>query len=36
VKRGVAVRAIFHYAKGPAPFGGQVNGLAPDRQSYGS
>jgi predicted enzyme related to lactoylglutathione lyase len=36
VKRGVAVSAIFHYANGPAPFGGQVNGLAPDRQSYGS
>lgn len=36
VRRGVAVSDIFHYAAGPAPFGGQVSGVAPDRMSYGS
>jgi catechol 2,3-dioxygenase-like lactoylglutathione lyase family enzyme len=34
--RGVEVSGVFHYAKGPAPFGGRVSGLAPDRLSYGS
>ena len=36
VRRGVAVTEIFHYGSGPGPFGGQVSGVAPDRQSYGS
>src|SRR5215208_2748442 len=36
VRRGVQVSEIFHFAKGPAPFGGFVGGLAPDHQSYGS
>lgn len=36
LRRGVAVSEVFHFAKGPAPFGGQVSGIAPDRQSYGS
>jgi catechol 2,3-dioxygenase-like lactoylglutathione lyase family enzyme len=36
IRRGVQVSEIFHFAAGPAPFGGQVGGLAPDRQSYGS
>jgi catechol 2,3-dioxygenase-like lactoylglutathione lyase family enzyme len=36
VRRGVKVSEIFHYAAGPAPFGGQISGIAPDRQSYGS
>lgn len=36
VRRGVEVGEIFHYAAGPAPFGGQVSGLAPDHLSYGS
>src|SRR5918999_129053 len=36
IKRGAQVSEIFHFAAGPAPFGGQVGGLAPDRQSYGS
>jgi hypothetical protein len=30
------VTEVFHYAASPAPFGGQVSGPAPDRQSYGS
>lgn len=34
--RGVEVGEVFHYARGPAPFGGQVSGRAPDDQSYGS
>ncbi len=34
--RGVAVGEIFHFAAGPGPFGGQVSGIAPERQSYGS
>ena len=36
VRRGVEVSEIFHFAKGPAPFGGFVGGPAPDHQSYGS
>lgn len=36
VRRGVVVGEVFHYAEGPAPFGGQVAGLAPGRLSYGS
>jgi predicted enzyme related to lactoylglutathione lyase len=36
VRRGVEVSEIFHFAAGPAPFGGPVGGLAPNRQSYGS
>jgi predicted enzyme related to lactoylglutathione lyase len=36
VARGVEVSEVFHYAAGPAPFGGGVKGLAPDRASYGS
>jgi predicted enzyme related to lactoylglutathione lyase len=36
IRRGVEVSAIFHFASGPGPFGGQVIGVAPDRQSYGS
>lgn len=36
VRRGVEVSEIFHYAAGPAPFGGRVSGIAPDHQSYGS
>ncbi len=35
-RRGVEVSEIFHFAAGPGPFGGQVGGLAPERQSYGS
>jgi predicted enzyme related to lactoylglutathione lyase len=36
VRRGVKVSEVFHYAAGPAPFGGQVSGIAPDHLSYGS
>ncbi len=36
VRRGVQVSEIFHFAAGPGPFGGQVSGIAPDHQSYGS
>jgi hypothetical protein len=36
VGRGVKASEIFHYAAGPAPFGGQVSGIAPDHLSYGS
>jgi catechol 2,3-dioxygenase-like lactoylglutathione lyase family enzyme len=36
VRRGVEVSEVFHFAKGPGPFGGVVGGLAPDHQSYGS
>jgi len=36
VRRGVEVSEVFHFAKGPGPFGGVVGGLAPNRQSYGS
>jgi catechol 2,3-dioxygenase-like lactoylglutathione lyase family enzyme len=36
VRRGVEVSEVFHYAAGPAPFGGQVSGIAPDHLSYGS
>jgi catechol 2,3-dioxygenase-like lactoylglutathione lyase family enzyme len=35
-RRGVEVSEVFHYAGGPAPFGGRVSGLAPDHLSYGS
>jgi catechol 2,3-dioxygenase-like lactoylglutathione lyase family enzyme len=34
--RGVKVSEVLHYAAGPAPFGGQVSGIAPDHLSYGS
>lgn len=36
VRRGVDVSEVFHYAAGPAPFGDQVSGIAPDHLSYGS
>jgi catechol 2,3-dioxygenase-like lactoylglutathione lyase family enzyme len=36
VRAGAAVSGIFHFAKGPGPFGGQVGGLAPDRGTYAS
>lgn len=36
VRRGVEVSEVFHFAKGPGPFGGVVGGLAPDHESYGS
>jgi catechol 2,3-dioxygenase-like lactoylglutathione lyase family enzyme len=36
MRRGVEVSEIFHFAAGPGPFGGQVSGIAPERQSYGS
>jgi catechol 2,3-dioxygenase-like lactoylglutathione lyase family enzyme len=36
VRHGVEVSEVFHFAKGPGPFGGVVRGLAPDHQSYGS
>jgi catechol 2,3-dioxygenase-like lactoylglutathione lyase family enzyme len=36
VRRGVEVGEVFHFAAGPAPFGGQVGGPAPDHLSYGS
>ena len=36
VKRGVEVSEVFHYAAGPAPFGGEVSGPAPGRGTYGS
>jgi catechol 2,3-dioxygenase-like lactoylglutathione lyase family enzyme len=36
VRRGVEVSEVFHFAKGPGPFGGIVAGLAADHQSYGS
>jgi catechol 2,3-dioxygenase-like lactoylglutathione lyase family enzyme len=36
LRRGVQVSEVFHFAKGPAPFGGPVGGFAPDRGSYGS
>jgi catechol 2,3-dioxygenase-like lactoylglutathione lyase family enzyme len=36
MRRGVEVSEIFHFAAGPGPFGGQVSGFAPERQSYGS
>ena len=36
VRHGVEVSEVFHFAKGPGPFGGVVGGLAPDHQSYGS
>jgi catechol 2,3-dioxygenase-like lactoylglutathione lyase family enzyme len=36
IRRGAQVSEIFHFAAGPGPFGGQVGGLAPNRQSYNS
>ena len=36
LRRGVEVSEVFHFAKGPAPFGGVVGGPAPDHGSYGS
>ena len=36
IGRGVDVSEVFHYADGPAPFGGRAEGAAPDRISYGS
>jgi len=36
VGRGVKVSEIFHFAAAPAPFGGQVSGIAPNHLSYGS
>jgi catechol 2,3-dioxygenase-like lactoylglutathione lyase family enzyme len=36
VRRGVEVGEIFHFAAAPAPFGGQVSGIAPNHVSYGS
>jgi catechol 2,3-dioxygenase-like lactoylglutathione lyase family enzyme len=36
IRRGAEVSPVFHFAAGPGPFGGQVGGLAPDHQSYGS
>ena len=36
LRRGVEVSDVFHFAKGPAPFGGLVGGPAPDHGSYGS
>ena len=36
MRRGAQVGEIFHFADGPAPFGGQVRGKAPEDQSYGS
>jgi catechol 2,3-dioxygenase-like lactoylglutathione lyase family enzyme len=34
--RGAEVSDIFHFARGPGPFGGVVGGFAPDHASYGS
>jgi predicted enzyme related to lactoylglutathione lyase len=36
VARGIEVSVVFHFAKNPAPFGGQVSGPAPDHGTYGS
>ena len=36
MRRRVEVSELFHFAKGPGPFGGQVPGIAPDHLSYGS
>jgi predicted enzyme related to lactoylglutathione lyase len=36
LRRGAQVSEVFHFAKGPAPFGGPVGGPAPDNGSYGS
>jgi hypothetical protein len=36
LSKAVEVSEVFHFAKGPAPFGGFVGGPAPDRGSYGS
>ena len=36
VARGAEVSEIFHFSRGPGPFGDVVAGVAPDRASYGS
>jgi catechol 2,3-dioxygenase-like lactoylglutathione lyase family enzyme len=36
VARGVEISEVFHFARGPAPFGGPVPGKAPENASYGS
>jgi predicted enzyme related to lactoylglutathione lyase len=36
VRHGAKVSEVFHFAAGPAPFGGRVTGIAPDHLSYGS
>lgn len=36
VARGAEVGEVFHFSRGPAPFGEPVGGPAPGRQSYGS
>jgi predicted enzyme related to lactoylglutathione lyase len=36
LRRGAEVSEVFHFAKGPAPFGGPVGGPAPEHGSYGS
>ncbi len=36
VLRGVEMSEVFHFARGPGPFGGVVGGPAPDHGSYGS
>ena len=34
--RGVEVGEVFHFSRGPAPFGGEVSGAAPGHASYAS
>lgn len=34
--RGAEVGEVFHFSRGPAPFGDRVSGAAPDNGSYGS
>lgn len=36
VARGAEVSEVFHFSRGPAPFGEPVGGPAPGEQSYGS
>ncbi|MCY1022723.1 VOC family protein [Pyxidicoccus sp. MSG2] len=36
VGRGVQVSEVFHFSKGPGPFGDRVRGPAPEHQSYSS
>ncbi|HEX8271456.1 MAG TPA: VOC family protein [Longimicrobiaceae bacterium] len=36
VARGAEVSEVFHFSRGPAPFGEPVGGRAPGEQSYGS
>jgi catechol 2,3-dioxygenase-like lactoylglutathione lyase family enzyme len=36
VARGAEVSEVFHFSRGPAPFGEPVSGLAPGNASYGS